>query len=343
MNQLTKYGDGNPLDDDGRAVAVHQHIDASVAKIAALLRIPVFRERDVDVVERRIRDICKIEGDALYYEFPVTSKNGEKGKVIGPSVKLAYAMVTAYGNCATDCEVVDTDDAWIFNATFVDRETGTVNSRLYRQRKSQGSVKGDKERQLDMAFQIGQSKAIRNVVVNSLRSFADRAVELAQEAITLKIEKKPEQFRDKAVARLSDYGIAIERVNLWIGCGPQEWKPHDIARVISALQAVTDGVSRADDIWPAPQVEAPPAPPPPTAPPVQRQEKAQRQRKADDNEPTDSKADLAEQFTKAPDIASLDLLWEQNEKVLAAAAPDDQARFTKAYDDRRLQLEQAAP
>jgi hypothetical protein len=344
MNALTKYGEGNPLDGDG-AVQVHQHVDAGVARIAALLRIPVYRERDLEQVERRIKDVAKLEGDALYYEFPVRQKNGQMGKVIGPSVKLAYALVNAYGNCATDCEVVDTDEAWIFNATFVDRETGSVNSRLFRQRKGQESVKTDKERMQDIAFQIGQSKAIRNVVVNSLRHVADRAVELAQEAIVTKIEKKPEAFRDKAVKRLAEYGIGIERVNAVIGSGPDQWKPIEIARVISGLQAITDGVARAEDVWPTPQQEAPPAPPPPGGEPETKGKKPAAKKEAAPKAegPPDNDAEFATwligEFTAAGDVTALDTLWERHEKRFPDLAVELQGHITKAYDDRRTALD----
>jgi hypothetical protein len=71
---------------------------------------------------------------------------------------------------------IDVGDAWVFYARFTDIETGFSMERAYRQRKSQSSIKSrDADRQLDIAYQIGQSKAIRNCVVNSLQIYADFA------------------------------------------------------------------------------------------------------------------------------------------------------------------------
>ena len=55
-------------------------------------------------------------------------------------------------------------DAWIIYARLMDLETGFAMTRPFQQRKGQKAMKTDDARALDIALQIGVSKAIRNVV-----------------------------------------------------------------------------------------------------------------------------------------------------------------------------------
>ena len=72
--------------------------------------------------------------------------------------------------------------------------------------------------QRDDPFQIGQSKAIRNVVLNCLPAgLHNRAIEVAKGDVKAKIEKTVEQYGfdavvEKALARLEAFGVDVDRV-----------------------------------------------------------------------------------------------------------------------------------
>ena len=76
-------------------------------------------------------------------------------------------------------------DAWIIYARLMDLETGFAMTRPFQQRKGQKAMKTDDARALDIALQIGVSKAIRNVVCNGLQTFADFAFEEARDALVI--------------------------------------------------------------------------------------------------------------------------------------------------------------
>ena len=66
-------------------------------------------------------------------------------------------------------------------------------TRPFQQRKGQRGMRTGDDRALDIAFQIGASKAIRNVICNSLQSFADFAY--LDAAYRSKASGKPEAPR----------------------------------------------------------------------------------------------------------------------------------------------------
>lgn len=152
---------------------------------ATAMSVPV--PRNLSAVERRLFDESQRAGDLFYYGWG----EGDK-RVEGPSVNLAIAAARCWGNCAVEnLPVQETADAWIFTAAFVDLETGFTLSRQFRQSKK-WAVHGrfDPERKDDIRFQIGQSKAVRNVVCNALPAWLmSQAIEHAKRGMRAKLER----------------------------------------------------------------------------------------------------------------------------------------------------------
>src|SRR4029077_18149624 len=145
---------------------------------------PVAVHRDEAKVLQKLKALAAAAGDDWFYRFPVKKKDGGQDWIEGPSIKLANSVARIFGNCVTEVREVDVGDALVFYARFSDYETGYSTERAYRQRKSQTSMRTkDAERQLDIAYQIGQSKAIRNVVVNGLQVYCDYAFEEARNSL----------------------------------------------------------------------------------------------------------------------------------------------------------------
>src|SRR5215831_14566188 len=131
---------------------------------------PVAVMRDETKVLQKLSALAAAAGSDWFYRFPVKNNTtGQTDWIEGPSIKLANDVARIFGNNVNEIREIDVGDAWTFYARFTDIETGFSMERAYRQRKGQRSMRTkDADRQLDIAYQIGQSKAIRNAIVNAL-------------------------------------------------------------------------------------------------------------------------------------------------------------------------------
>jgi hypothetical protein len=243
--------------------------------------------RDEARILQKLGALAAAAGTDWFYRFPVKNKDGGRDWIEGPSIKLANDIARVFGNNVNEIREIDVGDAWIFYARFTDIETGFSMERAYRQRKSQGSIKSkDGERQLDIAYQIGQSKAIRNCIVNSLQIYADHAFECARNSLVDKIGKDLESYRKRTLEGLNRVCPDIRRVERVIGRVAKDWLAPDIARIIAMAKSIADGMADADETFPPIEEETTDKPPadekpegannkPPADPPAQTQQAAE--------------------------------------------------------------------
>ena len=180
---------------------------------------PVAVKRKETEVLEKLRTLAAAAGTDWFYRYPVRKKvkNEETGQdewvtdwIEGPSIKLANDTARIFGNNINEVREIDVGDAWTFYARFTDIETGFSMERAYRQRKGQTSVKSkDADRQLDIAYQIGQSKAIRNCIVNALQIYADFAFEEARNSLVKKIGKKLEDYRARTIEGIAKIPVEL--------------------------------------------------------------------------------------------------------------------------------------
>lgn len=213
----------------------------------------VARRRDIADFLNRMKVLASMAGDEYRYQYPVREKSGATKIIEGGSIKMANDLVREYGNCLVDVRVQDQGGEWVIYARFVDYETGFALTRPFRQRKSQQSVKTDAERQLDIAFQIGTSKAIRNVVLNALQTYADIVYDAAKENLVEKIGKNLPKYRDKIAAVCTERGYDLKRIERSVTKPIAEWLAPDVARVIAELKSIGDGMANFDDLYPSDQ------------------------------------------------------------------------------------------
>lgn len=236
---------------------------------------PVAVSRDETRVLAKIKALAAAAGDDWYYRYPVkNNRTGQTDTIEGPSIKCANNVARIYGNCQVDLRALDEGEHWLFYARFVDLETGFSMTRAFQQRKGQTSIGGkDQGRALDIAFQIGQSKAIRNVVCNALETFTNYAFEEAKNSLVEKIGKAMDKTRAKILDRLRDMEVDVLRVESVVGRAAKEWLAPDMARIIAEIKSVEDGMASASETWPikeppieakaeAPAAEATPQPEP---------------------------------------------------------------------------------
>jgi hypothetical protein len=244
---LTEFARGTTHQPHGQALV--RPTTGLADRIIGAQQVAVYR--DEPKIFTKLGALAARAGTDWFYRFPVKKDGGGTDWIEGPSIKLANDIARVYGNNVNEVRELDVGDAWIFYARFTDIETGFSMERAYRQRKSQGSLKTkDADRRLDIAYQIGQSKAIRNCIVNALQTFADFAFEEARNSLVDKIGKDLARYRQGTIDGLARIPIDIKRVERVVGRASKDWLAHDVAQVIAMAKAVSDGMASVDDTFP---------------------------------------------------------------------------------------------
>ena len=229
---------------DDYAIQAQGTITAETGVITAQ---KILKARDESLVRAKLRLLAAQAGDDWGYSFPV---KGSQKPVEGPSIKCAMSVAREFGNCMVDVRVVEESTAYVFYGRFVDLETGFQVTRPFRQRKSQGSLKTSADRQEDIVFQIGASKATRNVVCNALEHLTDYAFRESKKAVIIAVRKNLEQYKAKVLDRLQEMGVDLARVEKAIGVPAREWIDIHIARLVAEIRAIQDGMGTPNDLWP---------------------------------------------------------------------------------------------
>jgi len=209
----------------------------------------VSTKRDEAGVLQRIRVLAAAAGSSWYYRYPVKNRKLNRTDWIeGPSIELALDIARIYGNCHVDCRAEDYGNTILFHARFHDVESGFSLTRPFQQRRGASKLGGDDVgRRDEIDFSIGASKAIRNVIVNALKTYANFAHEEARDAIVEKIGKNIERWRTDTLANLR---VDVKRVEAVIGRPAGVWLAPDIARVRAMGKAIEEGMASWDDTFP---------------------------------------------------------------------------------------------
>jgi len=176
-------------------------------------------KRDLNEINEAIKTEAELAGSSFYYSWPVQKKLSD-GKYItiyieGPSVGLTRSAARNFKNCAVEVSLAETDSTYIFRGRFIDVESGVTVTRLFRQSKEKNiGSKYEKDRAEDMIFQIGQSKALRNVIREGIPKWIiDNAMEAAINAVNKGItEENVKEKREIAFAYFETKGIPKKRV-----------------------------------------------------------------------------------------------------------------------------------
>lgn len=221
--------------------------------IKMLMSTPIVEKRNPTVVRQRLRALCAENGDKYVYSWEVQDrKNRRKTLIEGLTIKAAMDLWRAYGNCfAGPLDVDDRGTHWLFTAVFFDRETGSIALRSFLQRKGQETGMRDRDRAEDIIFQIGQSKAIRNVIINALAGDANYMLELSKRRLVDWVEQNREKvdgFIDKVC---EEQAIDLLRIEAAVGRTRKQWTSRDLARVVAELRGIDEGLQNEQDAFPA--------------------------------------------------------------------------------------------
>lgn len=184
--------------------------------------IKIAEPRNLREVIKAAEDEAALSGELFFYRWEVEDKNsGKKSVIQGPSVKLALAALRCFGNavCLQPRPVVETRDAYIFTSAFIDIQTGVAIERQHRMSKD-WTVYGklDRARKDVIVFEIGQSKANRNVILNGIPEvLIDRMMDAAMSSVRKRIEAKitadggdPTKLLNGLLKRFSVFGVTLE-------------------------------------------------------------------------------------------------------------------------------------
>ena len=212
-------------------------------------------ERDESRVLQRLKTLCAMNAHRYIYSWAVKDKRNRREVTIsGGTIKMANDLARSYGNCVVDIRAFDHRDHWLFYARFVDLETGYSLTRPFQQRKSQDMGTGmDAERRRDMTFQIGASKAIRNVVLNALDAYAEFMKEECENKLLSWIENNADKANAWISQMLQKHEINLPRIEAVVGRPRAKWTVRDVARVMTELRGVEDGMQSAEDLYPSDQ------------------------------------------------------------------------------------------
>ena len=216
--------------------------------------IAVQRPRHLPTIERDAIVEATLLGEAAFYGW-----GAGKDRIQGPSVKMAMALRRIWGNNALAVEPVqDIGDSWVFTSVFIDLEAGCTLARQFRQsKKSIVYGKHDAERKDDIRFQIGASKAARNVILNAIPEWlVERAMVAAKDGVRKRIEayiatEGIDKARTIAVSALAKSGVAEDRVLAKFGrAAVGALTGEDLIGIKGDLKAIDDGVESPASLYP---------------------------------------------------------------------------------------------
>jgi hypothetical protein len=209
--------------------------------------------RDIGKIREAVLKEAELAGASFYYGWDVKGK-GPKTRIEGPSIDMAMSLVRNYGNCVLENRVTQDETHFTFEAALIDLETGTTINRLFRQRKKQSlGGKMEADRQEDIVFQIGQSKAGRNVVVRAMPGWlVEQAIEAAKVGEVKRIDVKTlPETRQRAVKFFASHGVELKRIEKALEKPLDKWMAEDIVELRGMMTAIKEGRGSVDDLFPA--------------------------------------------------------------------------------------------
>jgi len=203
----------------------------------------------------RVISKCVEEASIAGEEFIYSWRQG--GSIIeGLTVGAALSIVRNFGNSFVDVEVEEQEKAYIFTAYYSDLETGFNLSRSYRQNKASPKTKYGKDiyegdRGTDIIFQIGQSKAIRNVILNAVpRWLATKVLEESKNNAMATINNMGEvKARELLRRKIDNLNLPLQRVENIYGKA-KAWDKVKLVQLSSALKSLENGYEDEDTLFP---------------------------------------------------------------------------------------------
>ena len=292
----------------------------------------VQKPRSEPAVLQKLKSSAASAGEKYFYMLPFKGSDG-RTNVMGPSVKLCSDAARMWGNCEVDCRFAEeTPTHFIFDATFIDHETGYVLHRPFLQRKDQNVGQKDKSRGLDQIFQIAASKATRNVIHRALPELVDQAYEVAVKSLADTVGKNAAMYRERISSFLEEHEIPLARIQRIYGKTLDKMDNHDLAKLAAQCSSVNDNMITADECWPPEDGASAPEPKKvekKADDTAEKEKKAAADKAAADKKKKAAAAAKAKAEKEAAEAAAA----EEEEGTDAAEEPEEETDGEPAADD----------
>ena len=281
--------------------------------------IAVQIKRSFTNVVKTIKQEAQLAGSSFYYRWDVTTKKGKKVPVQGGSIDLAMSFARNFGNCVTGVDLInETASHFYLKGSFVDLETGFTVTRMFRQNKGVDMGDYDADRKQDMTFQIGQSKAQRNAILQAMPGWlVEECIEIARAAEINKI--KPENLataRAGAIDFYEKHGIDQERIEAKLKKKADKWTSKDIVGLKESATGLKEGRVSADELFPPLESYSKEKTKPPAEKPAEKK-KAKPKEKPEKKDPPDK------QQEEPPPVGATEKPAEEPAQILdGSEAPD---------------------
>lgn len=252
VNQPNKMNEG--FNTAGQAIAEGKTVQQIQTTYATAVRVQ--QPRDLAIVEDKCLKEAALAGESCFWGWGTG-----KDRVEGPSIDCAMIAARNWGNAVVEPRpVIETPTAYIFEAAFIDLETGFTYSRQFREsKKSIVYGKFDVERKDNLRFQRAQSKAHRNTILKALPAWLiDKMMDVAKAGVREKLDKYIakngiEKARKLSADTLSKMGVPTARVEAKYGKKYGAWDVDILVLLRGDIKALTDGAESADALFPDPE------------------------------------------------------------------------------------------
>lgn len=262
--------DGNPTDDAMALLGGARGMTQTRTQFQTA--VTVQKPRSLEALRKACMQEASYSRENFTYAWTVADKNSDSGKSLieGLSIDGAMILLRNWGNAVCEPTLVDeTPTHWMMSATFIDLETGFTSSRLFRQRKSQSTGRMDAERSLDIQFQIGQSKAIRNAIARSIPQWlVDESIEAAKASAAERYKNVAEHAARAIESYKKDFQVSVEQLERKLGKKQPDWIPADVVLLRAIFKGLKEGQTSVGQEFSAdePVTAAPAEASPPSTP-----------------------------------------------------------------------------
>lgn len=209
--------------------------------------------RVLEEVEKAVIQEAALMGEDYFYAWEQRDKTSPTGKALikGISIDGAAMVLRNWTNCTCEIAIVEEGPGhWVLLATFLDFEKGVGFPRLYRQRKAEKHGRYDDDRALDIAFQIGQSKAQRNAIDKGIPKWLiNKGLAAATDASNKKYEDVP-----ASIKRFQQYARKIRVTDAQLedklGKPFKQWTPSDCVEMAAVMRGIQQQLTTPEDEFP---------------------------------------------------------------------------------------------
>jgi hypothetical protein len=222
----------------------------------------VMKPRNMKIVEESILRQAALLGEKAAYGW-----GARKGRVEGISVRMAMIMFNTFGNMTIVAHPVqESAEAWTFTHYIVDLETGASAPRQWRESK-RSKVDGnmDPERKDAIRFGRGQSKNIRNVILNRMPHWlTQKVLEESQKGARERLKKFIDAkgiavAQSYAVDQLKRHGVTEAQILEKTGKAKVEGLDlEDLVMLSADINAIASGEEHASVLFPASEADKKP-------------------------------------------------------------------------------------